>query len=231
MKTVFRWAFRLFIVMVVLLVAGILLLNTLAREFVAYQLAKETGLEVRIGKVDISLLSPNITIENLIIYNRADFGGSPFIDLPELHVEYDRAALRSRKLHCKLVRVNLARINVVEDKNGRRNFEALQKAVSALPSATGAANQVQPSVGAGGFQFAGIDTLNLTLGKATYLRLNQPDKVEELDMNVNHQVFANIKNQQDFGSVLIVALLKSGANLMQTGGAQTWLQLLSPPKK
>jgi uncharacterized protein involved in outer membrane biogenesis len=232
MKTLFRWAFRLFILLIVLIVAAILLLDTAARAFVEYQLGKDTGLEVKVGHVNVGLLHPIVTIENLVIYNKAEFGGSPFIELPELHVEYDLDALRSRRLHCKLLRFNLAELNLVEDKQGRRNFESLLARANA--PAPGAQPKSHPPMGPASWQklgFSGIDTLNLSLGKATYLHMKQPDKVDELKINVNHQVFTNIKTEQDFSGALLMAFLKSGANLMQSNGAQTWLQLLSPPVK
>ena len=229
MKFIFRWAFRLLILLVVLVVAGILLLDTIVREVVAYQLRSATGLEVKIGKVRVGLFHPEVTIENFILYNRAEFGGSPFIDLPELHVEYDRDALLAGKLHCRLVRFNLAQINLVEDKNGRRNFDLLQQKIQLPIAPAGSTNKSNRA--SQKLEFAGIDTLNLTLGKATYLRMKQPGQPDEFKMNVNHQVFTNIKSEQDFSSVLLVAFLKSGANIMPGGSGQNWLQLIAPTKK
>ncbi len=233
MKFFFRWAFRLFILLIVLFVAAILLLDTMAREWVQYQLGNETGLEVKVGQVNVGLLHPSVTIENLIIYNNADFGGAPFIELPELHIEYDRDALRSHKLHCKLVRFNLAQVNLVEDKQGRKNFELFQKQVRPAATPTGAPNKTPARTASWQtIGFTGIDTLNLTLGKATYLRMKQPQTVDELKLNVNHQVFTNIQSEKDISGILLIALLRSGANLMQGGdGGQNWLQLLSPPAK
>jgi uncharacterized protein involved in outer membrane biogenesis len=228
-KWIFRWAFRLLILLVILVVAGILLMDTFAREYVEYQIHRQTGMEVKIEKVRIGLLNPQVTIENMVLYNTAAFGGSPFIEMPELHVEYDRDALVSRKLHCKLMRFNLSRINLVEDKSGRRNFDMLQAQV--VPPAAKSPNKNSASK-TSGMQFAGIDTLNLTLGKVTYLRMKQPDKVDEFKMNVDHQIFTGIKSEQDFSAVLMLALLKSGANVFQTGSnGQNLLQLFAPPKK
>jgi uncharacterized protein involved in outer membrane biogenesis len=226
-KWVFRWAFRALILLVVLVVAGILLMDTFAREYVEYQIHRQTGMDVKIEKVRISLLYPQVTIENMVLYNTAAFGGSPFIEMPELHVEYDRDALVSRKLRCKLMRFNLARINLVEDKKGRRNFDMLQAQVVPAGAANSAKRNASSNV-----QFGGIDTLNLTLGKLTYLRMQDPGSVTEFNMKVDHQVFTNIKNEQDFSGVLMVALLKSGANIFQNGtNGPNLLQLFSPPKK
>jgi uncharacterized protein involved in outer membrane biogenesis len=231
MKWFFRWAFRLLILLIVLAVAGILLMDTLLREWAEYQIKNQTGLEARIGKLNVGLFQPVVTAENIIIYNNARFGGSPFIEMPELHFEYDAAALWSGKLRCKLVRINLARINLVEDAKGVRNYELLQKKIGPLvvldakpAKGTPAAKNSRQVV------FAGIDTLNMTLGKATYLRMQQPGKMEEFPMNVNHQVFTGIKTDADFSSILLIALIKSGANVMQMGNTQNWLQLVAPRK-
>ncbi len=233
MKWIFRWAFRLFILLVILVIAGILLLDTIAREYVEYQIRSQTGMEAKIGKVRIGLLNPGVTVENLVLYNSAAFGGSPFIEMPELHVEYDRDALLSHKLHCRLLRFNLARINVVEDKNGRRNLDMMQAKVLPPGGAAGASKNGAPGRNSAGVDFAGIDTLNLTLGRLTYLRMKEPEKVDEFKLKVDHQVFTGIKSQEDFSGVLLVALLKSGADVFQKGGGsgQTLMQLFSPPKK
>jgi uncharacterized protein involved in outer membrane biogenesis len=229
MKFVFRWAFRLFIVLVVLVVAGILLLDTIAREYVEYQIHSQTGMETRIGKVRVGLLNPQLTIENLVLYNSAAFGGSPFVEMPELHVEYDRDSLLSHKLRLKLLRFNVARINLVEDKKGRRNFDSIQG--KALPlGSMGGLKKGSSTNSSSQMPFA-IDTLNLTLGKVTYMRMNDPGKVDEFNMKVDHQVFTNIKSEQDFSSALLAALIRSGANLFQTGASgQNLLQLFGPPK-
>lgn len=229
-KFVFRWAFRALIVLIVLVVAGILLLDTFAREYVEYQIHSQTGMETKIGKVRVGLLNPQITIENLVLYNDAAFGGSPFVEMPELHVEYDRDSLLAHKLKCKLMRFNIARINLVEDKNGRRNDEALQSKTPAMANAGGAKKGSAKS--APQIQFAGIDTLNVTLGKVTYMRMNDPSKVDEFNLKVDHQVYTNIKSDQDFKSALFASLIRSGVNLFQTGASgQNLLQLFSPPKK
>jgi hypothetical protein len=231
MKTLFRWAFRLFLVLVVLLVAAILLLDTMAREFVEYQLRESTGLEAKVGHVNVGILHPELTIENLTLYNRVQFAGSPFIEVPELHVVYDPDELRARKFHCNLIRVNLARVNLVEDKQGHRNYDTFTK-YFALPAPPPTNSLIfthpTPPKAWHGFRFTGVDTLNLSIGKATYLHLKEPKQLDELKFDVDHQIFTNVKTQQDLSADLFVALIKSRANLMQTSNAQTWLQLFAP---
>src|SRR5882724_3148546 len=127
MKFFFRWLFRLLILLIVLLVAGVLLLDTIVREIAEYRLSRLTGLEVKIGSVNVGILDPRITVEHLVLYNNADFGGSPLLDMPELHAEYVRPTLFSSKPHFRLIRFNLARLNIVEDTRGNVNLDVLEK--------------------------------------------------------------------------------------------------------
>lgn len=229
-KWIFRWAFRLLILLIVLVVAGILLLDTFAREYVEYRVRNQTGMDVKIGHLRVGLLNPQLTIENMVLYNRAEFGGAPFVEMPELHVEYDRNALASHKLRCKLVRFNLASINLVADKNGRLNADMLQAmALSSGQTTKGGKNTGQSALG---IEFTGIDTLNMTLGKVTFFSMKQPSKVDQFNMNVNHQIFSNIKSEQDFRTALLAALLNNNVSLFQKGNSgQSLMQLFAPSKK
>jgi hypothetical protein len=232
MKPLFRRAFCLLLALVILVIAAFLFRDTIAREFVEYQIKNQTGFPARIGRLHAGLLDSELRIENLVICNPAAFGGGTFIDMPELLVEYDGGALRAGKLHCKLVRFNLAQVNLVEDAQGGHNFELLQKRFKG-PIAPGnpAAKKSAPGGRRSKVDFAGIETLDLTLGKATFRRMKQPGKIDEFRLNVNHQVFTDILSENDFPGVLLVALLRSDVNFIQNAKAQSWLQLLAPPQK
>jgi hypothetical protein len=225
MKWLFRLAFRLLILLIVLVVAGVLLLNPIAKEITEYRIKRETGMDVKIAKLEVGILNPGVTIENLVLYNSAEFGGAPFIDLPELRVEYDRGNFFSHKNHYKLIRINLAQLNVVENKKGRTNFETLKELFPEDESGTGATNKTSH-----GLRVGRIDTLNLTLGKATFMSMSQPRQVDELRMNVHNQVVTNVTPDQDISSVLLAVLIRNGMTL--TGNNVSWLgRLASPPKK
>jgi hypothetical protein len=206
MKTLWRWAFRLFILLLVLLVAAILLMDTIAREIIKYQIRDRTGLEAKIGKLSIGLFNPTITAENVVLYNSAEFGGSPFIEMPELFIEYDRAALRSNKLHCKLIRLNLARFDVIEDKNGRLNLDAMSK----HKSTSGGLN-ISTNKTTNGWQFLGIDTLNFTLaGQAHFSSFKLPGKNSLLNVDMREQVLNQVKAWSDLNGVYASILLRNG---------------------
>ena len=125
MKWLFKWLFRLGLLLVVLIVVLVLSKDAIMKAAAEQRIRAHTGMDVKIGRFSIGILSPVVTIENLKLYNRPEFGGAPFIDMPELHVEYDRAALSRGKLHITLMRFNLAELNVVKNEAGQTNLVSL----------------------------------------------------------------------------------------------------------
>ena len=211
MRFVVRWAFRLVILVVVLGVALVLLKDTLLKSLVEQRLRRETGLEVRIGKLEAGLFTPTVHLERLVIHNTAEFGGGPFLDLPEVHLEYDRLALASRKLHLTLVRLNLAEVNMVKNQAGRTNFEWLE------------ARQKQKSTAAAaspGFEFTGIDLLNLSIGKLRFTNLQQPSQTREVSIQLHNEMLRNVKAASDLSELLVKLVLqkalKSGSVAPET---------------
>lgn len=210
-RRLFRWALYLFIIFVVLVVAGILLLDTIVREVAEYRIRAETGMGVKIGKLSIGLLNPTVTIENFKMYNTPEFGGSQCLDIPELHVEYDRQAARAGKIHLKLVRFNLAEVDVLQDKNGHSNFDELQKRNGASTNVAPSTNAHRSNSSYVPVQFAGIDTLNLTLQRARVGRIDQPQKQRTINFGITNQIFHNIKSEADLMGVGAIISLRMGA--------------------
>jgi hypothetical protein len=209
-RRLFRLALYLFIIFVVLVVAGILLLDTIVREVAENRIRAETGMGVKIGKLSIGLLNPTVTIENFKMYNTAEFGGSQCLDIPELHVEYDPQAARAGKVHLKLVRFNLAEVDVVQDKNGHSNFDQMEKRNAGVlkpPSGTKTTNASSHVP----VQFTGIDTLNLTLQKARFAKIDQPKQQRTISFGITNQIFHNIKSDADLMGVAAIISLRMGA--------------------
>lgn len=216
MKTLFRWLFRIFIVLLILAIAAVLLRNTIVKEVVIYRIHKQTGLDVKIGRLYIGLLNPEVSVENFTVYN---VSGSPLLDVPELHVEYDREALSSNEIHCTLVRFNLASMNVQEDKLGVLNLDVLEKGLEVAFEPSEAARKRGLR-----FKFTGIDRLNLTLsGKTTFTSARLPSRNLELKMDTHNVVFTNvIANDLRLGAVFAVIMVKNGVNFIGGDPNSNW---------
>lgn len=216
MKRLFRWALYLFLVVLALTVAALLLLNTIAAQYAQYRLRAATGMDVKIGKVDVGLSTPTLAIENVRFYNTAEFGGSPCLDIPEIFVEYDAPAARQRKVHLKLLRVSIAEIDLVQDALGRLNLSALdQKCATAATALRGSS----------GLTFTGIDTLNLSLQKLRVTTLDAAAPGPEVNLALNDQVFHNIKTAADWRQMGVV-LAARGEGAAQANNPKTDLQKL-----
>ena len=220
MKFVVRWAFRLVILLVVLAVAAVLLKDALLKSLTEHRLRTQSGLDVRIGKLEIGLLTPTITFDNFRIYNPVEFGGSPFIDLPELHVEYDRGALAAGKLHMILVRLNVAEINIVKNKAGQSNLEVLQARLKQK-----AAGNLKTSL-----EFAGINVLNLSVGKIKLTDLNRPSQVQEVNIGLKNEILRNVKSEMDLVGLMGKIMLLGGKSLFDGRAAAAEPSAKAPGK-
>src|ERR1039458_4602758 len=97
MKFIFKWLLRLFILAVVLAVIFFLSLDSILRVMVQHNIRAQTGMEAEIGKFHLGLTEPVVEIKNLQLFNSAEFGGTPFLNIPEIHV--GRASTRLNSSH------------------------------------------------------------------------------------------------------------------------------------
>ncbi|HEX3988973.1 MAG TPA: AsmA family protein [Verrucomicrobiae bacterium] len=201
-----RWLLRiaaaLFLLAVIAVVAGIMLLDTFVRSIMVKGLHTSTGMNVRIASVHVGLRQPVIEIEGLKLYNTAEFGGKLCLDMPELHLEYDPAALRTGTYRFPLVRLNLAEIDVVTDKKGRSNFDAIAKQSKEAKSGTNTLS---------GIKFAGIDNLDLTLGKLHVSNLKSGQD-EEVSFGIKNQIFHNVKSEADITGVALLMAMRGSSS-------------------
>jgi uncharacterized protein involved in outer membrane biogenesis len=203
MRRLFRWviglALGLLFLAVVCVAAIVLLRDRLARDMLVNRLRLATGMEVKISAVHVGLLSPTLSIEGFKLYNTADFGGALCLDMPELHIQYDRSALRARQLHLTLLRLDLSELSVVVDKNGRKNFDPLQKKKKDHKDAA------KPKDSPGQWKFTGIDVMNATLGTfhMSNLASGQGEKIE---FSVTNQILRHVKSWSDLAPLGLTTL-------------------------
>jgi len=205
MKWLFKWAFRLVFLAIVLVVALVWSKDRIAKALVERQIRSQTGMDVKIGKFSLGLLSPVVNIEDLKLYNPPEFGGTPFLDVPELHVEYDRVALARRKIHLTLLRLKLAELNVVVNDAGRTNVANLRWEVPA-----------RSSLPTDKMPFPVIDVLNLSVGKARFVDLKNPRHNREYHPNLQNQIFKNVKSPDEVNGILFMLWLRSGGDPLPT---------------
>jgi uncharacterized protein involved in outer membrane biogenesis len=216
MKTFFKWLFRLFLLAVVLVVILLLSLDTILRVVVENRIRAQTGMDVEIGKFHVGLLEPVVTIRDLKIHNPPSFGGTPFLSIPEIHVEYDRAALASNELHLTLIRFNLAELDVVKNDLGQTNLFALGVKLPGKKSG-GDKQGLEKFKKQTGMTFKGVDVLNLSIGTLKFIDLKNPQNNYEQKLGIENQLFRNLKIPGDFAGPVALIYLRSGSFFRSLG--------------
>ncbi len=213
-----RWALRAVIVLVVLVVALVMLKDRIFQSWVVSRLEDGTGLQVSLKHAEVDFFSGKVRFEGLKLFNPVEFGTSAFIHFEELHVEADRAAFKQRRLQFRLLLINLAELNIVEDKGGKLNLQAIKEQIDRKQkeSKPGKTSDDKPELP---MEFGGIDTLKLTLSKVRKINLNYPDKPVETNLDIRDQVMTDIKTQEDFQNKVLPVLLRGGVAVIY----QIWM--------
>ena len=208
MKWLFKWLFRLFLLAVVLIVILLLSLNSMVRVYMEHRIRAQTGMDVEIGKFSVGLTEPTVTIQNSKLYNPPDFGGAPFLDIREIHVEYDRAALARHELHLTLVRFNIGELDIVKNEAGRTNIFSLGLTLpSKKPGGGKSAADFKKQTG---FEFKSIDVLNVSVGSAKLIDLKDPRNNRTQKIGLDNCVMKNVKSQADLGGLAVLIALRGG---------------------
>jgi hypothetical protein len=130
-------------------------------------------------------------------------------------------------VHLKLVRFNLASVSIVEDKQGNINFDMLERRLRRLDPDRGKTNRPPATLR--------VDTLNLTLGKATFLSMKQPGPPDTLKMDMRNHVLTNVTSAEDLQGIAALVLLKNGIALGSGGGGtnhwEYWVKRFSSTPK
>jgi len=213
-KWIFKWLFRLALAAVALAVVAVIVLllsyNSILRVAMERQIRAQTGMDVEIGSLKIALTSPTVEIQNLKIHNSPDFGGTPFLDIPEIHVEYDRAALARREIHLKLLRFNLGGLDIVKNQAGQTNI-FLPDIKSPVQKSSGGGNPLTDFKKQTGCTFTEIDELNVSIGKFKYIDLQDQRNNREQDIGIDELVIPHVKSVTDLlGLAADIALRSNG---------------------
>jgi len=227
MKWLFKWLFRLFLLAVVLVVILLLSLNSILRVAAEHRIRAQTGMDAEIGRFSLSLVEPTVEIQNLRLYNPPAFGGTPFLDIPEIHVEYDRAALARHEIHVTLMRFNLGELDIVKNEAGQTNIFALGVPLTAKRAGGGGAGFKRQT----GYDFKSIDVLNVSVGTIKFIDLKNQRNNREQTIGLDNLVIKNVKSETDIAGLIALVALRSGDFFKAVFGSRNQdldvLQLLS----
>jgi uncharacterized protein involved in outer membrane biogenesis len=204
-RWIFKWVPRLFLLAVALVVIFLLSLNTILRVYIEHNIRAQTGMDAEIGTFKLGLAEPTIEIRDLKIYNRPAFGGVLFVDIAEIHAEYDRTALARKQLHLTLLRFNLAELDIVKSQQGQTNIFALGPTSPKKPGTVAAPNFKKQT----GYEFKGIDALNVSFNKARFIDLQNQHNNREQVIGLQNCVVPNVKSANDLAGLIFLIDLRS----------------------
>lgn len=218
MKTLLKWFCGLVLLAVVLAVVFLLSLDTILRLVAVHNIRTQTGMDVEIGKFHLGLLEPVVTIKDLKIHNPPSFGGTPFLNIPEIHVEYDRAALAKNQIHITLLRFNLGDLVLVRNEKGKINLSemGITNQILAIAKAIPSKTPVQSSDVSKvlkqrtGLDFTSIEALNVSIGTLRYIDLKEARNTREQKIGIDNFVMKNVKSPADLAGLVVLIALRGG---------------------
>jgi len=223
-KFIFKWSLRLAILAVVLVVIFLLLLNSILRVLVEHNIRAQTGMDAEIGRFKLGLTEPTVEIQNLKIFNPPAFAGTPFLDIREIHVEYDRNALLKHELHLTLLRFNLGELDIVKNEAGKTNIFAFGVPVSPkTPKAGAGAAELKKQTG---FEFKQIDVLNVSIGTLKFIDLKNPQNNREQKFQIQNLPIRNVKSEADLAGLMALIALQGGDFFKSLVGPQNQTGIL-----
>ncbi len=194
----------LVVVFVVIIAALFIGKNIVAKTAITSGVKAVTGLEMDIGSMNVGIMNTLIGINNLKLYNPADYSDRVMIDMSEIYVDYDLRAFLKRNAHLEEVRINLNKLTVIKNRNGKLNIDSLKVVrddkKSKEPEEKKKADKKKTEIK--------IDTLDLKIGKVAYKDFSKGKKPIVLEYNVNlHEKFYNITDVNEIGKLILVKAL------------------------
>jgi hypothetical protein len=130
-----------------------------------------------------------IALRGVRLHNFPEFGGGLLLDLPELVVELDPAVAATGRVRFRQLRMHLAELNVIQDAEGRWNFERVEREMTERNAAR--TNRHEPRL-----TFGGIDSLSLTLDRVRYTDLRRPDRSREFRVGITNEIATGIQTEE-----------------------------------
>ncbi len=214
MRFILKWLLRLFLVAIALAIIAVVIFllsyNTVIRKTIEQQVQSQAHMDMQIGNFKLALASPTVRAQQIKIANPPEFGGAPLVSISEIYVEYDRNAFAKKQIHVKLARINLAEFDIVKNQNGQTNIFMLVRAPQLRNGKTVAVSpQKFDFKKQAGYDFQGIDALNVSVGKVKFIDLSNPQNDREQSIGLDNFVIPNVKSAKDLDGLWTVIYLKS----------------------
>ncbi len=165
------------------------------------------GTKVSVGGFSFGILRQSMRVRALKIENPQGFPKGSMLDVTEVGVDYDLAALLGGKLHFPLVILNLNEMVVIKNQDGALNVDALKVAdkKEAAPAA-------KPEKASQPLSLQ-IDVLRLNVNKVIFKDYTQGQEplVQVFDVHLKDKTYKDIKSAQQLAALIMVEAMKPTA--------------------
>jgi len=155
--------------------------NVIAKTAVKVGVKSVTGLNLEIGKFNLGLDS-SLDIQNLVLENPKGFEEEIMVDLPKVAVALDLPAILKGNLHVKDVTLYLLEFQIIRNKEGVLNLDALKPAQK--EKKTDVKKKEKAPVGEKKEGLVQIDHVHLKVDKVVFRDYSTPVTIKK-DFNVN----------------------------------------------
>ncbi len=188
MRFLFRWAFRLLILLLVVGIGLFLTKDALAKWWIVNEF-REQGMDAKIGRLEIGFpLNSTVAASDVTIYNLPKYGGAPMLQIDDLFIDCDFSELMnvSRRLrpHFRQVRIRLTEFHLVETRAGERNLISLPDAV--------AKSTVELALDESPLYFT-IGNLNFSWERLKFTNLSDAEKFRAVSLNIEGYTVQDIE--------------------------------------
>ena len=195
-----KWIIRL-----VMLVVALLVLLWLGRNMIAVAAipaaCKAASLDVRVEKVAISANLCGVGVSGLAVQNPAGFPEGAMLRMPEVYADCEPISLLTKTIQVRELRINVAEIAIVKNKDGTFNVAALMP-----PSSPG--GQKKPARSAG--RDVKIHSLDVVIGalRFTDYTKNPPtEKTVHVDL---HEHCKDVTSPAAVGAYIVAMAAAKG---------------------
>ena len=196
------------IIFAALVVSGFLK-DQIVKTAVTMTCSKIVGAPLHIGSMSIGILSQNIIIKDLKLYNPPGFTNDVLLDMPVISVDYDLGSLLAGKLRVRNAIIDLHEVVIVNNKEGNLNVDSLKVVEDQKEASSGKKEQAP-----GKTMPMQIDTMTLSIGKVVFKNFATGDNkpaIDAYDVGIKGKSFKNITSAQQFVTLVLVEAMKPTA--------------------
>ena len=197
-KLVFTLGIIFFILVIFLLASLVIIKHLKIKEIVEGQIEQSLGIDVSIDKIEFSPLLAHVWASGVTIHNPSDFEEKELAYIEAIHFVFDPIEIiTSKKPNIYLLGLNLKRLNIIKNKQGKVNLEE----INSLGNENAALQDKTP------FYF---DVLVLCVGNVRFVDYSGPKKNEHIyPIGIKDAAFINLKDEQDVVRVIVAKAIEN----------------------